>query len=100
MGAVASTLLTYGDVSRRDDVVLNAIEILTATESQIMNQLGKTTAIDTIHSFLTDTLDQVIGVLKFFLIDMKAEMPTWANLSQDAKRLSERKHFLATSVMR
>jgi hypothetical protein len=37
-------------------VVLNAIEILTATESQIMNQLGKTTAIDTIHSFLTDTL--------------------------------------------
>jgi len=56
MGAVAGTLLTYGDVSRRDDVVLNAIEILTATESQIMNQLGKTTAIDTIHSFLTDTL--------------------------------------------
>lgn len=56
MGAVASTLLTYGDTSRRDDVVLNAIEILTATESQIMNQLGKTQAIDTIHSFLTDTL--------------------------------------------
>lgn len=56
MGAVASTLLTYGDTSRRDDVVLNAIEILTATESQIMNQLGKTTAIDTVHSFLTDTL--------------------------------------------
>lgn len=56
MGAVANTLLSYGDTSRRDDVVLNAIEILTATESQIMNQLGKTTAIDTIHSFLTDTL--------------------------------------------
>lgn len=56
MGAVASTLLTYGDSSRREDVVLNAIEILTATESQIMNQLGKTAAIDTVHSFLTDTL--------------------------------------------
>lgn len=56
MGAVAGTLLSYGDVSRRDDVVLNAIEILTATESQIMNQLGKTSAIDTVHSFLTDTL--------------------------------------------
>lgn len=56
MGAVASTLLTYGDSSRRDDVVLNAVEILTATESQIMNQLGKTVAIDTIHAFLTDTL--------------------------------------------
>ena len=55
--AVASTLLTYGDVSRRDDVVLNAIEILTATESQIMNQLGKTPAVDTVHSFLTDTLE-------------------------------------------
>lgn len=56
MGAVANTLLSYGDVSRRDDVVLNAIEILTATESQIMNQLGKTSAIDTVHSFLNDTL--------------------------------------------
>lgn len=56
MGAVTGTLLTYGDSSRRDDVVLNAIELLTPTESQIMNQLGKTTAIDTVHSFLTDTL--------------------------------------------
>jgi hypothetical protein len=37
-------------------VVLNAIEILTAKETQIFNMLGKTTAIDTVHSYLTDTL--------------------------------------------
>jgi len=52
----ANALLSYGDVSRREDVVLNAIEILTARETQIYNMLGKTTAIDTIHSYLTDTL--------------------------------------------
>lgn len=37
-------------------VVLGAIEILTAQETQLMNMLGKTSAIDTIHSYLTDTL--------------------------------------------
>jgi Family of unknown function (DUF5309) len=52
----ASTLLSYGDSARKEDVVLNAIEILTARETQIMNMLGKTTAIDTVHHFLTDTL--------------------------------------------
>lgn len=52
----SNTLLSYGDVSRRDDVVLNAIEILTAKETQIFNMLGKTTAVDTIHSYMTDTL--------------------------------------------
>lgn len=49
-------LRTYGDVSAKEDVVLNAIEILTAKETQIMNILGKTSAINTVHSFLTDTL--------------------------------------------
>lgn len=53
---MASELLTYGDVSRVDDVVLNAIEQLTATESQIANMIGKTTARDTVHSYLTDSL--------------------------------------------
>lgn len=48
---------SYGDVSRKEDVVLNAIEILTARETQIFNMLGKTEAIDTVHSYLTDTLD-------------------------------------------
>jgi|SRR6185369_2597221 len=49
-------LRTYGDVSAREDVVMNAIEILTARETQIFNMLGKTTAINTIHAYLTDTL--------------------------------------------
>lgn len=48
---------TFGDVSRKEDVVLNAIEILTARETQIFNMLGKTEAIDTVHHYLTDTLD-------------------------------------------
>ncbi len=50
-------LRTYGDVSAKEDVVLNAIEILTAQETQIFNMLGKGSAINTIHSYLTDTLD-------------------------------------------
>lgn len=49
-------LRTYGDVSAKEDVVMNAIEILTAKETQIFNMLGKTTAINTIHSYLVDTL--------------------------------------------
>lgn len=47
---------SYGDVSRKEDVVLNAVEILTAKETQIFNMLGKTSATDTVHSYLTDTL--------------------------------------------
>lgn len=54
--AADAILRTYGDVSAKEDVVLNAIEILTATENQVSNMLGKTTAINTIHSYLTDTL--------------------------------------------
>lgn len=54
--SIANGLLTYGDVSRKEDVVLNAVELLTATENQVMNLLGKTEAIDTVHSFLVDTL--------------------------------------------
>lgn len=47
---------TYGDVSVKEDVVLNAIEILTAKETQVMNMLPKAKAIATVHSYLTDTL--------------------------------------------
>lgn len=54
--AIASALLTYGDLSKREDVVLNAIEILTAEENSIQNLLGKTKAINMVHSFLVDTL--------------------------------------------
>lgn len=49
-------LRTYGDVSIREDVVLNAVEILTARENFIFNMLGKTEAIATVHAYLTDTL--------------------------------------------
>jgi len=55
--AVDSILRSYGDQAAKEDVVLNAIEILTAKETQIFNMLGKTSAINTIHSYLTDTLD-------------------------------------------
>lgn len=54
--SIANGLLTYGDVSRKEDVVLNAVEMLTASENSMLTKLGKTTAIDTVHSFLTDTL--------------------------------------------
>ena len=54
--AIASGLLTYGDQNAREDVVLNAVEILTAQETQISNMLGKTKAINMVHSFLVDTL--------------------------------------------
>jgi len=54
--SLANTLLTYGDVNRKEDVVLNSIEILTAVENTVLNALGKTKAIDTVHSYLVDTL--------------------------------------------
>lgn len=49
-------LRSYDDSAAKEDVVLNAIEILTARESQIFNMLGKTKAIATVHNYLTDTL--------------------------------------------
>jgi hypothetical protein len=49
-------LRTYGDVSRKDDVVLNAVEILTAKETSLLNMLPKSVAYDTVHTYLTDTL--------------------------------------------
>lgn len=55
--AADKILRSYGDSSAKEDVVLNAIEILTARETQIFNMLGKTGAVNTIHSYLTDTLD-------------------------------------------
>jgi len=54
--STTSTLLTYGDSSRKEDVVLNMVEILTAEENQFLSGLGKTKAIDEVHSFLVDTL--------------------------------------------
>lgn len=54
--AIAGALQTYGDVSKREDVVLNSIEILTAVENTIQTKLGKTKAINMVHSYLIDTL--------------------------------------------
>lgn len=54
--AADNYLRSYGDVSRREDVVLNAVEILTARENYIFNRLEKTTAIDAVHSYLVDSL--------------------------------------------
>lgn len=50
-------LRSYNDAAAVEDVVMNAVEILTAQEEQVANMLGKTEAKDTTHSFLTDTLD-------------------------------------------
>lgn len=54
--ATVNVLTTYGDANAKEDVVMNSLEILTARETQILNMLGKTDAINTIHSYLTDTL--------------------------------------------
>jgi hypothetical protein len=54
--AIAGALQTYGDSSKREDVVLNSIEILTAVENTIQTALGKSKAINMVHSYLTDTL--------------------------------------------
>lgn len=55
--AVTNAYQTYGDVSRKEDVVLGIIETLTAEENTLLSLLGKTKAIDEVHSFLVDTLD-------------------------------------------
>lgn len=49
-------LRTYGDVSVREDVVLNAVEIITAKETQISNIIQKSQAIALVHNYLVDTL--------------------------------------------
>lgn len=54
--AVTNVEQTYGDASIKTDVVLNSIEILSATEDGIFSQLGKTNAIAMVHSYQTDTL--------------------------------------------
>lgn len=55
--SIANGLLTYGDTNRREDVVFNLIELLTAEENQVSSLLGRTKAIDTVHSFQVDILD-------------------------------------------
>jgi hypothetical protein len=55
MAADANLLRSYGDVSAKEDVVLNAITYLTANETMIQNMIGRTTAINTVHTYLVDT---------------------------------------------
>lgn len=54
--ALLNTLQTYGDSSIKTDVVLNAVEILSATEDGIYAMIGKTNAISMVHSYSVDTL--------------------------------------------
>lgn len=53
--AVTNYLRSEADASVREDV-LGLIETLTAEENQFLAGLGKTVAINTVHSTLTDTL--------------------------------------------
>lgn len=53
---MANIVQTYSDVSIREDVVLNAVEILTAKETQITNMVQRGRSIAMVHSYLTDTL--------------------------------------------
>lgn len=52
-----SILRSYGDTSRVEDVVMRAVEILTAQETSLFTTLQRTKARDTVHIYLTDTLD-------------------------------------------
>lgn len=54
--ATDEILRSYGDASKKEDV-LGLIEILTAKETSIHNQLGKTSASSTVHETLVDTQD-------------------------------------------
>lgn len=54
--ALNNILQTYGDATIKTDVVLNAVEILTATEDGIFSLIGKTDAIAMVHSYSVDTL--------------------------------------------
>jgi hypothetical protein len=80
MAESSDVLLSYGDVSRKEDVVLNALEILTARETSIFNMLPKSTAIDTIHHYLTDTLATAAS-----LAVMESEDYTGATLTSPSR---------------
>lgn len=78
--ALTNSYLTYGDVSRKEDVVLNSIETLTATENTLLTSLGKTEAMDTVHSYLTDTLQTAASKAVAMAVDYSASA-----LSQPAR---------------
>lgn len=47
---------TYGDQTIKTDIVLDSVEIISATEDGIFSKLGKTKAIAMVHSYPVDTL--------------------------------------------
>lgn len=54
--ALTNTEQTYGDATIKTDIVLNSVEIISATEDGIFSMLDKTNAISTVHSYPIDTL--------------------------------------------
>lgn len=54
--AADNTLRTYGDQTIKTDIVLDSVEIISATEDGIFSILGKTKAIAMVHSYPVDTL--------------------------------------------
>ena len=53
--AADEILRTYGDTSVKEDVVLNVVTYITATENYFVKSLGRSKAINEIHSWLEDT---------------------------------------------
>ncbi len=47
---------TYDDAASRKESVLNEIELLSSMEDGIYSAIGRSTAVNTVHSVLTDTL--------------------------------------------
>jgi len=54
----ANTLISYGDASRREDL-LDIITNITPKETQLLSGLKQSTAKNTLHEWLTDTLGAV-----------------------------------------
>lgn len=54
--ASANVLQTYGDATIKTDIVLDSVEIISAREDGIFSMLGKTKAINMVHSYPIDTL--------------------------------------------
>lgn len=54
--AQSNVLQTYGDATIKTDIVLDSVEIISAVEDGIFSVLGKTKAINMVHSYPIDVL--------------------------------------------
>lgn len=54
--ALSNILQTYGDSTIKTNIVLNSVEIISAKEDGVFSVLGKTNAINMVHSYPVDTL--------------------------------------------